>query len=78
MADRHLEPGTPVTGARKSGFRPFGIGAAVFVSAFLTGSLVSYLIEGVARYRESAIGALIVAGLMAWQMHKNNKSNGNG
>jgi hypothetical protein len=55
-----------------------GFAGLIFVAAFLAGSLVSWMIEGVPYYRESAVSGAIVAGLMALQLHKNSKSETNG
>ena len=58
--------------------RIFTLTAMVFIAGFLAGCLVSWLIEGVPYYRESAISGAVIAGLMAWQLHMNNKSKSNG
>jgi membrane associated rhomboid family serine protease len=58
--------------------RIVGIGVAVAVAGFVAGSIVSWLIDGVPYYRESAISGLIVGGLMAWQLYRNDKGKGHG
>ena len=50
----------------------------IFLAAFLTGSLISYLIEGVANYKEGAISGAIISGLMGWQLHRNGRDKTNG
>jgi len=53
-----------------------GIGVAVAVAGFLAGSIMSWLIEGVPYYRESAVSGLIVGVLLAWKLHHNNTGEG--
>jgi len=55
-----------------------GLCTAVFGAAFLVGSLVSYLIEGIPHYRESAISGLIIAGLMALQLRRSARDRSSG
>ncbi|MEQ1724360.1 MAG: hypothetical protein ABL882_00335 [Sphingopyxis sp.] len=53
--------------------RTLGLVAAMFGAGFLAGALVSYLLDGVPDYRQSAFSGAILAGLTVGELYRRNK-----